>query len=72
MSVLFLTQNIACTTDFKVFHGDFKTGTQFGKFPDCAEPLFGNFAEDFIAPVHKKSICHTAGTAYTSAELIEL
>ncbi len=72
MSVLLSTHNIACTSEFKVAHCNFKTAAKFGKFSYSCKSFLLNFSKNLAASECKVSIGTPCASADSSPQLMKL
>ena len=72
MSVLALAQQVTGASYLKVAHGDLVSASQIGEFSYRLKTLFRHFRKQLVPAVHKKSICHSAASADTPPQLIQL
>ena len=66
------SQQISCSTNLQIPHGNFEAASQFRKFPNGLESFFRYFFQYFIPFIHKKGISHPAASSYPSPKLVKL
>ena len=64
MPVLLFTEHVACASNFKVEHGDFKTAAELRKFGECGQPLERDIGYDFVFFISKIRARHTIASAH--------
>ena len=72
MPVLLRTEQIACTADLQVTHGDLEPTTQIRELTDGSESFLRNFLQHLIPLVHKERICRPVAASHAATQLIQL
>ena len=72
MPGLFAAEQVSGAANFKVFHGQLQTGTQFVMGCYCFEAFMRNFTEALIRRVQEVSISPFTPAAHTPAQLVQL
>ena len=70
--MLFCSQDIPCTPNLQVTHGQFKTRPEFGKLLQCSKSLFRLFGQHLIPRKGEIGVGQAVGTADPTAQLVEL
>ena len=72
MTGLLCPQQIACTANFQIPHGDFKAGAEFCKLPNCTQTLFRYFREHLALSEGKVSIGMAIAAPNAPSKLMKL
>ena len=65
-------QNVACTPDLQIPHGDAKAGAKAGEFPDSGQTLGGHIREGFAPGKGQVGKSPPVGAAHPPPQLIQL
>ncbi len=57
MSVLLRSENVACSSDFEITHGNMEARTELGIFTDSRKSLCGNLGQLLASPECKICAC---------------
>ena len=72
ITMLFNAEEISSTSNLKISHCDFKSGTKVCKFFDGSQTFFCHFLKHLISLIHKESVSCTIASTYTSSKLVQL
>ncbi len=72
MPVLTHSQQISCSPDLQVPHGNLEPAAQICEFPNGRKPFLRHFLQHLVPSVHQKCIGRPIGTSHPASELIKL